>query len=161
MTNSRWCRACLGHLFVWVLGLAGVMGCSKPASPGSADLPSDPAKYPILVIDAAHLIGKVAYDIAPTAGIYLDLSRFKFTYGKSAVVPDEIQVLLDGTHYRLSPSSATRCRVDGTTVKPIRGGPFPGFRTGSKVIIGIGRSKPEESDSHAMEASWAGMIRVK
>jgi len=142
------------HPTIFVLTVALLTGCSKPTSspdtstPQTASTPTDPSQYPTLIVDREHQIQATnkpaTYQIGSSAGIRLDATLFHFNYGTTAVAPNMIQVVLGESQiYKLSRPTVTNLYViDRTTLEPLRGGPFPGFRSGDHGMLAIGRAMP-------------------
>jgi len=159
------------QLLMSVLVAALLAGCSKPtaptetAAPEATSAPATRAKYPVLVVDELHQMSgsnpPPAYQIAAGAGIRLDATQFHFTYGTNPITPNTVQLVLNHSAYKVSRLVETNLFViDRTTLEPVRGGAFPGFRSGDRAMCMIGRSvsKPEKEE---VWVSWVGQIEVK
>jgi len=73
-----------------------------------------------------------------------------------------VQFVGNGSAYRLSHRVETNIYViDRTTLEAVRGGPFPGFRSGDHMMFAIGRSTNSSPDKEDFWVSWAGQIDVK
>src|SRR5258708_1852471 len=91
--------------------------------------------YPVVTVDAEHHIvvgsGKDTppYEIAPAAGIQLDIGHFQFTRGGVTVTPDTVQVGSHSQRYRLAqPIASSALVLDASTLTNASGAKaFPGF----------------------------------
>ncbi len=159
------------HPVTFILITVLFISCSKSTAPTDSStsekmtISIPPAEYPTLVIGEQHQIrGKgtpPAYQIAAAAGIRLNATQFRFTYGTNAVTPNMVQFVGDKSVYRLSRPIETNIYViDHTTLEAVKGGVFRGFRSGDHVMFAIGRLTrgPEKED---FWVSWAGQIEVK
>ena len=128
-------------------------------------VPKRPTEYQTLVVDELHKMQgsnmPTAYQLDAAPGIRLDTRQFRFTYGTNDVTPNMVQLMGKGSAYRLSHQTETNVYViDRTTMEPIKGGPFPGFKRGDQILFAIGRSKLT-SEKEEFWVSWVGQIEVK
>ncbi len=165
----------MGHRIIGVFGAVLLAGCGArrgpvdaSASPTPTPAPAtSPSDYPTLIVDREHQVEATNkpsnYEITACAGVRLDATKFQFTYGKDAVTPNMVQLVLDKSHvYKLSSPALTKvCVMDRTTLEELVGGPFPGFRSGDRAVLAIGRAMTETSGEEAMSVSWVGSIKVK
>jgi hypothetical protein len=124
----------------------------------------------LLVADSEHQIeaggakNPSAYEIHPTSSIRLDIGHFQFTEGGATVTPDTVQVWdAAPTRYRLAqPIVGNVIVLDASTLTNATGASaFPGFRSGHKIMINVGRAKPIADDPKFMTYDWVGLIIVK
>ena len=134
----------------------------------SCSKPIDKSQYPTLVVDESHQFQptktSTAYRFVPASGIRLETGQFPFKYGTSPATPNMIQVILGKSQlYKLSRPTVTNLYVlDRTTLEPLRGSSFSGFRSGDSGMLMIGHLGPDSS--HGKESifvSWVGKFEVK
>ena len=143
----------------FILSLLALVGCSKPAGPAHA--------VQKLVVDQQHNQAASkeapAYVIAASTGLLVDALGFQFTYGAEKIVPQIAQVVVDSSHvYQMTVGQDGVFTIDRSTAAPLRGGPFEGFRSGTKVIVAIGQSSAASDQSKgSLKVSWVAEIRVQ
>ena len=159
------------RLSVTLLAATLFAGCSKHTGGTSDSAPdvisSDGAgrQYPTLVVDEQHqMTGSnppPAYQIAAGGGIRLDGTQFHFTYGTNPITPNTVQLVLNHSAYKLSQLAETNLYViDRTTLEPLRGSSFPGFRSADHAMCMIGRTI-KKTEKEEVWVSWVGQIEVK
>jgi hypothetical protein len=142
-----------------ILSLLAFVGCSKPAGPSHAESK--------IIVDQQHNQATTkeapAYDIAPSTRLVIDARGFQFTYGTEKIVPEVAQVVIDSSHvYQVTIGREGEFTLDRSTAVPLRGGPFEGFRSGTKVIVAIGRSSAASDQSKvSFKVSWVAEVRVQ
>src|ERR1043166_7148257 len=113
--------------------------------------PAGPSYYPTFLCDETHEFqptnGYATYEFTPASGIRLETRAFQFRYGTSPVSPNTIQVIVGKSHlYKLATPTVTNLYVlDRTTLTPLRGEAFSGFRSGDSGMFMIGRTDPNAS----------------
>jgi hypothetical protein len=160
--------------YVTIFLLVGtiVTGCSKSSPQTAAAAPeppvpsATPAGYPTLVVDEQHRIRgsnmPPDYQIVTASGVRLDAANFNFTYGTNALTPNMVMVVLGRSAYKLSvPRETNLYVIDGTTLTPLRGGPFRGFQPGDHAIVAIGRATNNAAGKEDLWVSWVAQISAK
>jgi len=146
------------HPSIFIVAAVLFAGCSKP---------TDTSQYPTLLVDEAHQFQptntSATYEFAPASGIRLETGGFQFKYGTSPVSPNMIQVILGKSQlYKLSAPTVTNLYVlDLTTLTPLRGESFSGFRSGDSGMFMIGRTGPGAQGKESVFVSWVGKFQVK
>jgi hypothetical protein len=131
----------------------------------------DSSSYSTLVIDEKHRIGTnwpTLYRVPTSTGIFIDLRQLDFTspYNNIRLPPDMIQITVGRsnvyTTYMLSRHTQTNFYViDRSTIEPLRGPAFSGFKSGDKLEIHVGRSYPSSGKHEFADVWWSGYAQVE
>jgi hypothetical protein len=170
------------RISLFILLAALLAGCAKSAAPtadSTADSASnapppqaDTSHYPVLVVDEGHNKETTntpeTYIFAPTQGLQLDASAYKFAYGtNNPIVPDFLAVCLNSTNLntnsfkRKFPTLSKTCVIDRNALDPVRGDLFPGFHTGDHGLFVIGRIDRVIGHTREIDVAWSGKFEVK
>jgi len=138
-------------------------GCSKPSG-SQAVITTGSSHYPILATgpNRQTAITNVppVYKFKPAPGIKLDVCRLYAPNDPSNTPPDMIQLVTAAGIYELSEArTSTNYILDSTTLRPLRGPPFPGFSAGDEGSFEIGRTMPE-TGTGAFHVWWVARFRV-
>jgi hypothetical protein len=104
-----------------------------------------------------------AYKIAASPGIRLNTAQFQFRYGTDPVKPDMIHLVLSNSRiYKLSTPAARDLYVlDRSTLKPMRGEAFSGFKSGDRWMLAIGHVDSENPSANKLNLTWFGRLEVE